>query len=76
MQVTIEYAYGFCEQVEIAEARKKITESAVEDTHDFPLTWEQDEWGEKATQAHPFFTGERRFIGRIYLPAAEEAATK
>jgi len=65
--VTIEYAYGYCEKVPQGDARRKIEESAVEDTCDYPLRWEQDGEGEKATQEHPYFTGERRFIGRIYF---------
>lgn len=64
--VTIEYAYGYSERVPRAEAKSKIAAAAVEDVSQYPLRWERDEWGEKATQQHPYFTDERRFIGRIY----------
>lgn len=65
--VIVEYAYGYSEKVSTPdEARRKIAESAVENTTEYPLRWERDKWGEKATQEHPYFTGERRFVGRIY----------
>lgn len=64
--VTIEYAYGYCEQVPRAESRGKLEESAVEDPLQYPLHWEKDPQGEFATQQHPYFDGQRRFVGRIY----------
>lgn len=68
MKVTIEYPYGFIEQVEQVDARAKIEESAA---HDTPIKWETDEWGEKATQ---YFAGENRFVGCIYRGVAAEGA--
>jgi len=64
--VTIEYLYGYSEQVPRDQAKAKIAESATWDVKDCPLHWEKSEQGEKATQAHPYFENERCFVGRIY----------
>ena len=64
--VSIEFPFGYCEEVPSSEARARIEASAMEDTSEYPIIWERDDYGDVARQQNPYFRGEMRFVGRIY----------